>query len=119
MDQLKILFEYTKFHIGLYMTLVTALVGVLGFTSPDGWQGDPWVFWGLVFTIACLVVAGISGGVIAGNIPHSADFQTFESKKIGPWGLPCWPYAFWANLEHGAFWLGVVTAVVVVVSSRS
>ncbi len=27
-DQLKLLFDYTKFHIGMYITLVAAIIGV-------------------------------------------------------------------------------------------
>jgi len=55
----KILFEYTKFHIGVYLTLVTALVAVLGFGRANGWTAEPRLRIALFIPILCLVVAGI------------------------------------------------------------
>jgi hypothetical protein len=74
MERLKMLFEYTKFHIGLYGTLVAALIAFAGSKFADPWQRSlPLVWVGIV----AILVAGWAGGVIAGTLPQRMSFADF------------------------------------------
>jgi hypothetical protein len=108
-EQLKLLFEYTKFHIGLYTTLLTGLVALLSL----GHKNVPQHFvWPLRITAICFVLAGFAGGVICGNIPEHKSFTELWDKPIGFWGLGIMPTKCWAMLEHTAFWVGIISALV-------
>ena len=109
-NQSKLLMDYTIFHIGLYTTLSTvliALLGLKGFTA-DVLAMRPY----LLATLFCFIVAGFCGGMIASSLPHFSSFKEFSKQRLGPWFLPrlmpmlCWTYA-----EHTAFWIGIVVAV--------
>ncbi len=126
-ERLKLLFDYTKFHIGLYTTLVTLLIALISLGSEE-----------LVFiqhialaaTTVCFVLAGACGGVIASNIPYFATLGEFQRTGFGPrwlWSkkqataanLPNPGFAMfpilkgptWASLEHLFFWLGILIAL--------
>jgi len=109
MEQLKLLFEYTKFHIGLYTGLGAALIAAMG-------GKDPFLpaSFAIPFTITVffLGVAGLSGGVIASHIPHFDKFVTFSNQPIGFWGWAPLTYNGWARLEHLAFWIAGITAFI-------
>ena len=101
--QLQNLLTYTVFHIGLYVSLFSALMGMGIF----GGQDHPV----LRFSVACFLFAGMCGAVIASNIPDYSDYQKFLSDRIGPWKLRICRFAVWATLEHLAFWIGVIPVV--------
>jgi hypothetical protein len=106
--QIKLLFEYTKFHIGLYASLIAALVGLMklgGQQIPDG------LLRYLQVTLVCFVIAGAAGGVIASTI--SVDYMALvRQDAIGPFGFNVLSYTWWAHIEHFAFWLGITVSVV-------
>lgn len=108
-DQLKMLMDYTKFHIGMYTTLCTLLVGFLGlYKDPDLLESMRGF---LFFTLLFFVIAGLFGGMVAANLPHCETFAEFESKKLGPSGLAWLPSSTCIILEHLAFWAGIVIAL--------
>jgi hypothetical protein len=107
--QLKMLFDYTIFHIGLYTTLVTALFALLTFghehkrvklsLSPLKW------------TVGFFLLAGAAGGAIASNIPHYRDFATYSSAGLTAFGfIPLPSYSWLEHIEHAAFWFGIFFA---------
>lgn len=106
--QIKLLFEYTKFHIGLYATLIAALMGLM----KVGTQKVPAsLIPYLKFTLGCFVIAGAAGGVIASTI--SVDYaQLVRNDAIGPFGIQVLGYRWWAHIEHFAFWIGILVSVV-------
>jgi hypothetical protein len=106
--QIKLLFEYTKFHIGLYATLIAALMGLMKF----GAQRVPTnLIPYLKFTLICFVIAGAAGGVIASTI--SVDYcPLVRNEPIGPFGTCLLRYRWWALIEHLAFWVGILASVV-------
>lgn len=106
--QIKLLFEYTKFHIGLYATLIAALMGLM----KVGVQKVPAsLIPYLKFTLVFFVVAGAAGGVIASSI--SVDYTPLvRNEAIGPFGIHVLGYRWWAHIEHLAFWIGIVVSVV-------
>jgi hypothetical protein len=114
-EQVDKLYDYTKFHIGLYTALITAVTTVLGLTAteqPGVERRDIAPF--LVVTLFFLVIAGMAGGVIGSTL--SLDSEAVRNdKKIGPLDK-CWFTArTWAHLEHWAFWLGICSTILGVV----
>ena len=94
------LLTYTTFHIGVYISLVTALIGAGIFGRLD----TPIVR----FAIACFLVAGICGGVVGSSIPDFKDFAAFEKVDLGFWGISIAKYYVWTRAEHIAFWAGIL-----------
>jgi hypothetical protein len=97
------LMTYTVFHIGVYVSLFTALIGVGIFGKLD----HPI----LRFAVGCFFVAGVAGAVVGSNIPEHPDFSSFAGTPLGPWGIPLFSYWWWTIIEHGAFWLGILPIV--------
>lgn len=110
MDQLKQLMDYTKFHIGMYTSLCTALIAVLGLNIVKLAIADmrPYLF----TTLVCFVVAGLFGGLVGSSIPYYSTFEDFSKDKLGPWRLKIIPALWCTHLEHTAFWIGIVVAIV-------
>lgn len=107
-DQLKLLSDYTLFHIGLYATLITALSSLAQFGRA---RVSPPLIKCAAFTVACFLVAGAAGGAIASNIPNYARFADYDAANLNVFGIPSLTYQTWAHVEHGAFWLGIVVFV--------
>jgi hypothetical protein len=113
MEQLKLLMTYTLFHIGLYASLTSALLGFLAF-SPKSIRRDLYPY--MVSTLGCFVMSGIFGGIIASSIPRFDDWDSFRNTDMGPiW--PLWAQGILgkfetvAALEHWFFWLGMMIAI--------
>jgi hypothetical protein len=111
-EQLKVLMDYTKFHIGLYTTLCTILVGVMGL---DGLRGRvaPMLPYFLAALI-CFAIAGVFDGLIGSSLPYYRTWDGFIAAKLGPWFLPerfriAAPVI--ASVEHTAFWIGTLIAL--------
>lgn len=98
-EQLKLLFDYTKFHITAYLTLAGAFVAVLNGAGP---LKPNRILLGV--SIAFIVIAGAAGGVVASNLPYHADARTFADEQIGPWCCKPMKASSWMTLEHLAFW---------------
>jgi hypothetical protein len=107
MEQLKLLFDYTKFHIGLYATLVTGTIAVATFTKTGQAFGTL-----LKLMVGCFLLAGLAGGVVASHIPHVSNFETFTETNIGFWDINIMKPGAWERLEHLAFWVGIAVAFV-------
>lgn len=113
-DQLKNLFDYTKFHIGMYTTLLAGIVGVF---ATDSLKRDayPKMIPFLEGSVVLFLLAGMFGGLVASSIPYFKTFDAFCQAKLAPWstshnkGIPS---IICMHLEHLAFWLGCVVAVV-------
>jgi hypothetical protein len=111
--QLEFLFDYTKFHIGIYTTLGTLMVSIMGLEPWKTAAGQsllaPHVP-SLRVSMLFMLSAGCAGGVIASNIPHAKTFEAFVEDPLNVWGRQAGRYAAWAWIEHYAFWMAVVVA---------
>ena len=107
-ERLKLLHDYTKFHIGLYATLITALIALMGFGSE---ALRPELHFPLKFATVLFVFAGGCGGIVAASSVKFDSITTFRNTRIGPLGLRLLPGKAWATLEHVFFWTGIVYAV--------
>lgn len=120
------LYDYTKFHIGVYLSLTTAYIAIATLKPtalPDttsrcassiGVYGliatDPWF---MALAVASFMLAGLAGGVIVSSItqysgPDSADFL---ARRIGPVTWEWFNGITWTRIEHIAFWVGLCSAI--------
>jgi hypothetical protein len=112
-ERLKTLFDYTKFHIGLYTTVGAAYIALM--TSDYGKKfltpNKPLV----ILAVIALLIAGMAGGIIASSCCHETDFDKFMKTHLTPFAKEerLWaPTArHWTNIEHGAFWVAIIVAV--------
>lgn len=80
-EKLKMLFDYTKFHIGLYTTIATVFSGLIA-ASAKGENALPFRFrlpW-LVAAVLLLCVAGAAGGVLTSSMCHEKSLKEFWDK---------------------------------------
>jgi hypothetical protein len=111
---LELLFDYTKFHIGLYLTLAAAYITVA--TAKIGEKPlltlDPKFFWPAIVTF---MIAGLAGGVIASSITQTEarSSREFLNEPIGPWDWEAIHFSArkWTYIEHTSFWIGLTLAV--------
>lgn len=106
MEQLKLLMDYTIFHIGVYITLSGLMVSLLGLKAFANRAKAMRCY--ILGALTCFLIAGMCGGLIAGNIPYFSSFTAFTDATIGPWFTPPFLRASYCmNAEHTAFWAGV------------
>lgn len=110
--QLARLYDYTKFHIGIYLSFAGGIAALLG-TENTGWfisnlvepNKEP-LYWAL----SLMILAGMCGGVVASSTIECASFSDHWDKPQGPRCLPILALKgkYWAALEHGFFWLSLL-----------
>ena len=108
-ERLKLLFDYTKFHIGLYATLAAALITLLNGTFLGSFRPEKCPMWTAIFLIA---LAGLAGGVIASTVPQRNGADELYKRKAGPWGWEFMPGRWWTYVEHTSFWLGIFSVII-------
>src|SRR5947209_14009409 len=81
LEQLRLLFDYTKFHIGLYTTVATIFGGLIAASDKGPFKFHPKL---LFASVACICIAGIAGGTIASSIPGYSSYKTFWESRIAP-----------------------------------
>lgn len=107
------LFDYTKFHIGLYLTLTASYVAAASIKNAQSkplFSIVPAWFW---VAVVCFMLAGLSGGVIASSITQTTarSTESFLSERIGPWATEWKEARIWTWVEHTTFWIGLVAAL--------
>jgi hypothetical protein len=107
-DQLKLLMDYTLFHIGLYTTLISALLALAHFS---GKRTEHQLRICISLTVICFSIAGAAGGAIASNIPNYSTFLEFDRERLKVFGFYTMPYRYWGHVEHAAFWFGFIITV--------
>ena len=111
---LEMLFDYTKMHIGLYLTLTAAYVAVAT-AKVNGKPILAVVPEAVWLAIIAFMLAGLAGGVIASSITQTTarSSEEFLSREIGPWEIRKLHFRarIWSWIEHTAFWAGLILAV--------
>lgn len=119
---LELLYDYTKFHIGVYLTMASAFITIASLRKGDALVLElrrlpVWL------AMACFLVAGFAGGVIVSSITQcfghvQAELpgrcaSTFEflNQRLGPWDFLWFSGKTWTRIEHTAFWFGVLLAL--------
>lgn len=108
--RLERLYDYTKFHIGIYLSAAGGVAALIGSDKLE------WVIgalvrnvWFLYVAFVLLMLAGMCGGMVATSLTECRTFEAFWSNKHHP-GLLRWPNltgAGWVHSEHLFFWLGL------------
>ena len=80
-EQVKLLFEYTKFHLGVYTTLAAALIALVNTEFGKNINLPREFVWAAVVFIA---LAGVAGGIVASTLPHMTTLGDFWGSRIGP-----------------------------------
>lgn len=115
--QLEALLTYTTFHIGMYATLIAALLGLL---ATDFLKVRAAKFAAFLWaTLFFFVLAGAAGGLVGSSIPTFRSYADFQRAKLGPWGFHWFPSETVVHLEHTFFWLGIVAAVIGLIVSKA
>lgn len=115
---LELLFDYTKFHIGVYLTLTTAYLSftkVIFDSKPLTHVNQAWSW----IAVAAFMLAGLAGGVIVSSITQTEclNSKSFLEEPIGMWNWKrTWIRArCWTWLEHTSFWLGLFAAILSII----
>jgi MFS family permease len=114
---LDLLFDYTKFHIGAYLTLAGSFITVASIKKGDDFALQ--VHRRLAFAaMIFFMVAGLAGGVIVSTITQCYGDTCKTTSKllempIGPWNgkVIVASGQMWVYIEHTSFWCGLVLAV--------
>lgn len=115
--RLERLYDYTKFHIGIYLLAAGAMVTILGSERAHALLGElfsPSLAARAILGAAILAMAisGLAGGVIASSCTTAKTFGEVWDRRIGPWRW--WPHMLgrnWAALEHKSFWTSLILFV--------
>lgn len=112
------LFEYTKFHIGIYLSAGGGLVALLG-SAPDvrfikSLIGSPKA---LALALLFMVIAGMAGGLVASCSTQYRSFEELWFERQGPHTSKLLKGQTWVLIEHGAFWISVLLLAYAVLSA--
>ncbi len=107
------LYDYTRFHIGMYATLVAFLMGLIGLDKQildlNSIQRT------VIFLVACMfALAGAFGGIVCANcLRYPKDKMVSQDEPALFWGvkIPHWTLQKCADSEHLFFWIGIILAL--------
>ena len=95
------LLSYTIFHIGVYISLVTAIISIGVLSS----EIDESI---LRFSAGCILLAGVFGGTIGSNAAEAMCYGKLEEDKLKVFDLiPVAKLQTCIHLEHLFFWMGI------------
>jgi hypothetical protein len=109
--RLERLYDYTKFHIGIYLSAAGGIAALLASKDAD------WIiskFVGnhtlLYLAFVFLFIAGMCGGMVATSITESLTFDEFWIKDHHPGKLQSLKATgkTWVHREHRFFWLSLL-----------
>jgi hypothetical protein len=120
---LEMLYDYTKFHIGVYLTLTASYITA---ASAKGEKGKPFLStepWLMGLAVASFLIAGVAAGIIVSSITQydkGGSSNDFLKEKIGPWDVEKLRRLgrTWTYIEHTSFWVGLLFALASVVYCR-
>jgi len=111
-QQLKLLYDYSTFDIGLYTAVVAIFSAALAF-APAGFRFHR----GLVsLAVVLTCVAGFAAGIIASRCAYFTSWSGLWRTKIGPFRWWCLRGQYWVYIQHGCFCAALIAAVLSVLS---
>jgi hypothetical protein len=120
--RLERLFDYTKFHIGIYLSSGGALVTLIGVAADKDKTfvahlvGSPLC---LAISLFLMAIAGMAGGVIASSCTECNTYEEVWEEKQGPFGWSWFTGRIWARIEHAAFWFSALFFSVSILSAQA
>jgi hypothetical protein len=120
-ERLERIYDYTKWHLGIYLSVAGTLTAALGFLAKPEEADTLRQFLGspklLLTAIVLMFLAGICGGVVASSCTGCKTYEELWEDKHGPYGIRIMPGRYWAALEHTFFWASAGLAAYAVLSS--
>lgn len=117
------LYDYTKWHIGIYLSATGALTAGLSYLARHSNPGSPIPLgehpWLLVVSILSMLSAGMCGGIVASSCTESRNYDELWNGMQGPYNWKLCSGRIWARLEHGFFWTSVLSLILWVFSAQS
>lgn len=111
--RLERLYDYTKFHIGIYLSTAAGIATLLG-SEKTGWFIAALITENnkipLYFALGLMILAGMCGAVVASSTIEHQKFEDFWHKPQGPQSVPFLRAngATWAAWEHFFFWISLL-----------
>jgi hypothetical protein len=118
------LLEYTKFHIGIYLSAFGAIAAAIAAAAAKPGELQSLlnlVFvqrWALVPAAFFLALAGFAGGIIASCCTQNKTFDDLWNGLQGPGSCEWLAGRVWAQVEHVSFWLSLGFMAVALLWSR-
>lgn len=114
LEQIKMFYDLTKFHVGIYMSAIGLICGVFGSENRLLAYSPKYLFVALLF----LLLAGYAGAILLKSVCSARCLSDFWDKRIGPCEWELWPAKRWAYLERTCFWFGMLFTLLAFVSSK-
>jgi hypothetical protein len=120
--QLERLYDYTKFHIGIYLSAAGGLAALISAAAAGSAErsyfaslvGSPLA---LAASFGFMVAAGIAGAVVATSTIESASYKAFLIARHGAYGLNPFSGKAWVTIEHASFWLSLLCLAIGIFSA--
>lgn len=121
--QLERLYDYTKFHIGIYLGSASGLIALISTISKSeqssGFLGSligcPIA---AVVSLFFMMLAGMSGAIVATSTIECESYKQFVDEKQGAYGFSPFIGKTWITIEHGSFWLSLVALAISILSAN-
>jgi hypothetical protein len=108
LDKIKMVYDYAKFHIGLYASVVGASIAI---GKIDGTEAvaHPFLKILALLGISLVVAAGACGAMVAVNTPDllHLTYEKFKSHRLVALNFLSMRVDKWLFLEHRFFWGGL------------
>jgi len=118
--QLELLMDYTKFHIGIYASVMTILLGLVAIGADQNDTKIPSHYRKpLLFVAILFAITGGFAGIVAASIPnHDGEFIDYWNGPIRVFGIESsiMTVGTAARFEHILFWGTVLSSLIVVAS---
>jgi hypothetical protein len=114
LEKIKMVYDYAKFHIGLYTAVVGATIGIGKIGNPAATPNKVLLVLGAL-GVLFVVFAGVCGGVVASNVPDHIHYkyEDFMNAELSARGIISRPTKTWLWWKHTFFWLGVMLILAV------
>ena len=116
------LLDYTKFHIGVYLSIGGGLVALIGAAAKAEERSFLREFIGspkaLMLAFLFMVLAGFAGGVIASCCTQHRNFNGVWQQRVGPYRMKVMTGENWALVEHLSFWISMLLFAYGVLSAQ-
>lgn len=115
--QLERLYDYTKFHIAIYLSAGGGIAGLVS-AAAEGASKQTYFGsligcrWALALSFCFMVLAGIAGAVVATSTIESTSYKDFRDEKQGAYGCTPMRGRHWVHAEHFFFWLSLLSLAV-------
>lgn len=108
-SRLERLLDYTKFHIGIYLSAAGGILVLVGSEDRDILKKLEPHF--LLAALLFMLAAGAAGGVIASCTTQCRTFEELWDRPQGPHKARWLKGQTWALIEHSSFWVSVLLLI--------